>query len=69
MLDFIKLFLKRAGYNFTYYDSSIRNNYYKASLQKLREDKCTYVLLCSLKCGSLSLNLIAASRVVIIELF
>lgn len=69
MLDLIEPFLNRAGYNFTRYDGSMRNDLREASLQKLREDKRTRVLLCSLKCGSLGLNLTAASRVVIMEPF
>ncbi|KAF2830569.1 hypothetical protein CC86DRAFT_367301 [Ophiobolus disseminans] len=69
MLDLIEPFLKRQGYNFTRYDGSMRNELREASLQRLREDKRTRVLLCSLKCGSLGLNLTAASRVVIMEPF
>ena len=69
MLDLIEPFLKRQGYNFTRYDGSMRNDLREASLQRLREDKRTRVLLCSLKCGSLGLNLTAASRVVIMEPF
>jgi SNF2 family DNA or RNA helicase len=69
MLDLIEPFLRREGYNFTRYDGSMRNDLREASLQKLREDKRTRVLLCSLKCGSLGLNLTAASRVVIMEPF
>jgi SNF2 family DNA or RNA helicase len=69
MLDLIEPFLKRQGYNFTRYDGSMRNDLREASLRKLREDKRTRVLLCSLKCGSLGLNLTAASRVVIMEPF
>ncbi|KAF1941327.1 hypothetical protein EJ02DRAFT_455265 [Clathrospora elynae] len=69
MLDLIEPFLKRADYNFTRYDGSMRNDHREASLQKLRDDKRTRVLLCSLKCGSLGLNLTAASRVVIMEPF
>jgi SNF2 family DNA or RNA helicase len=69
MLDLIEPFLKRQGYNFTRYDGSMRNDLREASLEKLRNDKRTRVLLCSLKCGSLGLNLTAASRVVIMEPF
>jgi SNF2 family DNA or RNA helicase len=69
MLDLIEPFLKRQGYNFTRYDGSMRNDLREASLHRLREDKRTRVLLCSLKCGSLGLNLTAASRVVIMEPF
>lgn len=69
MLDLIEPFLRREGYNFTRYDGSMRNDLREASLHKLRNDKRTRVLLCSLKCGSLGLNLTAASRVVIMEPF
>ncbi|KAF2116168.1 SNF2 family N-terminal domain-containing protein [Lophiotrema nucula] len=69
MLDLIEPFLRREGYNFTRYDGKMRNDLREASLHKLRNDKRTRVLLCSLKCGSLGLNLTAASRVVIMEPF
>ncbi|KAF2262692.1 hypothetical protein CC78DRAFT_534566 [Lojkania enalia] len=69
MLDLIEPFLRREGYNFTRYDGKMRNDLREASLHKLRNDRRTRVLLCSLKCGSLGLNLTAASRVVIMEPF
>ncbi|KAI8935526.1 hypothetical protein NX059_008096 [Plenodomus lindquistii] len=69
MLNLIEPFLKRADYNFTRYDGSMRNDLREASLARLRDDKRTRILLCSLKCGSLGLNLTAASRVVIMEPF
>lgn len=69
MLNLIEPFLKRGNYNFTRYDGSMRNDLREASLAKLRNDKRTRILLCSLKCGSLGLNLTAASRVVIMEPF
>ncbi|KAL1629932.1 hypothetical protein SLS54_000790 [Diplodia seriata] len=69
MLDLIEPFLRKAGHRFTRYDGSMRNDLREASLSKLRNDRGTRVLLCSLKCGSLGLNLTAASRVVILEPF
>jgi SNF2 family DNA or RNA helicase len=69
MLDLIEPFLRRNGHSFTRYDGSMRNDHREASLTKLRNDRKTRVLLCSLKCGSLGLNLTAASRVVILEPF
>ncbi|OJD36590.1 snf2 family helicase atpase [Diplodia corticola] len=69
MLDLIEPFLRSAGHRFTRYDGSMRNDLREASLNKLRNDRATRVLLCSLKCGSLGLNLTAASRVVILEPF
>lgn len=69
MLDLIEPFLLDEGLIFTRYDGSMRNDHREASLERLRNDEKTRVLLCSLKCGSLGLNLTAASRVVILEPF
>lgn len=69
MLDLIEPFLKEERLVFTRYDGSMRNDLREASLERLRNDPKTRILLCSLKCGSLGLNLTAASRVVILEPF
>ncbi|KAI4231720.1 MAG: hypothetical protein L6R40_007641 [Gallowayella cf. fulva] len=69
MLDLIEPFLKTQNLIFTRYDGSMPNDLREASLERLRNDKRTRILLCSLKCGSLGLNLTAASRVVILEPF
>ncbi|KAL8668404.1 MAG: hypothetical protein Q9168_006968, partial [Polycauliona sp. 1 TL-2023] len=69
MLDLIEPFLRTENLTFTRYDGSMRNDLREASLERLRNDKRTRILLCSLKCGSLGLNLTAASRVVILEPF
>ncbi|ETR97227.1 hypothetical protein M419DRAFT_116379 [Trichoderma reesei RUT C-30] len=69
MLDLVEPFLRKEGFAFTRYDGSMRNDAREESLRRLREDKKTRVLLCSLKCGSLGLNLTAATRVIIIEPF
>ena len=69
MLDLIEPFLKSHGLVFTRYDGSMRNDHREASLERLRNERKTRILLCSLKCGSLGLNLTAASRVVILEPF
>lgn len=69
MLDLIEPFLKEKRLVFTRYDGSMRNDLREASLERLRNDPKTRILLCSLKCGSLGLNLTAASRVVILEPF
>jgi SNF2 family DNA or RNA helicase len=69
MLDLIEPHLRSAGIRHVRYDGSMRNDAREASLHSLRNDPKTRVLLCSLKCGSLGLNLTAASRVVIVEPF
>ena len=69
MLDVIEPFLQRENLVFTRYDGSMRNDHREASLERLRNNSKCRILLCSLKCGSLGLNLTAASRVVILEPF
>jgi SNF2 family DNA or RNA helicase len=69
MLDLVEPFLYKEGFRFTRYDGSMKNDAREESLRSLREDKKTRVLLCSLRCGSLGLNLTAATRVIIIEPF
>lgn len=69
MLDLIEPHLKQSGISFVRYDGSMKPDDREKSLSSLRSNPKTRVLLCSLKCGSLGLNLTAASRVVIIEPF
>lgn len=69
MLDLIEPFLRRGGLTFTRYDGQMKNDLREASLERLRTHHKTRILLCSLRAGSLGLNLTAASRVVILEPF
>lgn len=69
MLDLVEPFLRRQGFEYVRYDGQMRNDAREESLYRLRNDKRVRVLLCSLKCGSLGLNLTAATRVIIIEPF
>lgn len=69
MLDLVEPYLDNEGFRFVRYDGSMKNDAREESLNSLRNDKKTRVLLCSLKCGSLGLNLTAATRVIIIEPF
>jgi SNF2 family DNA or RNA helicase len=69
MLDLIEPHLKATNMRFVRYDGSMRPDAREQSLNSLRSDPKTRILLCSLKCGSLGLNLTAASRVVIVEPF
>ena len=69
MLDLIEPFLRQEGLVYTRYDGAMRNDVREASLERLRNHSKTRILLCSLRAGSLGLNLTAASRVVILEPF
>ncbi|SMR50890.1 unnamed protein product [Zymoseptoria tritici ST99CH_1E4] len=69
MLDLIEPHLRATNMRFVRYDGSMRPDAREQSLNSLRSDAKTRILLCSLKCGSLGLNLTAASRVVIVEPF
>ncbi|KAI9900724.1 hypothetical protein N3K66_004986 [Trichothecium roseum] len=69
MMDLVEPFLRRSGFRFVRYDGSMKNDEREESLKSLREDARTRILLCSLKCGSLGLNLTAATRVIIVEPF
>ncbi|KAI5290562.1 hypothetical protein KEM54_001172 [Ascosphaera aggregata] len=69
MLDKIVPFLKAAKIGYARYDGGMRNDLREASLNSLRYSDSCRVLLCSLRAGSLGLNLTAASRVVILEPF
>ena len=69
MLDLIQPFLDNEDINYVRYDGSMRNDLREASLSRLKKDPDCQVLLCSLRCGALGLNLTAANRVVILEPF
>ncbi|KAF5017356.1 hypothetical protein F66182_10724 [Fusarium sp. NRRL 66182] len=69
MLDLVEPFFRKERFRFVRYDGSMKNDEREESLRALRTDPQTRILLCSLKCGSLGLNLTAATRVVILEPF
>ena len=69
MLDLIEPFMNTARIRYVRYDGKMRNDAREASLHALKTDPSVRVLLCSLRAGSLGLNLTAASRVVILEPF
>lgn len=69
MLDLVEPFFRKEGIKYTRYDGSMKNDAREEALNSLRHDPRTRVLLCSLRCGALGLNLTAASRVVILEPF
>ncbi|ODQ55968.1 hypothetical protein SAICODRAFT_28304 [Saitoella complicata NRRL Y-17804] len=69
MLDLVEPFLKAEKIGFSRYDGSMPNHLREQSLDRLRTNPSTQVLLCSLKCGALGLNLTAASRVILLDVW
>jgi SNF2 family DNA or RNA helicase len=67
MLDMIEPVFEAKKIIFTRYDGSMTTRKREQSLDRLREDPECTVLLCSLKCGALGLNLTCASQVVLID--
>lgn len=67
MLDMIEPVFKAKKIVFTRYDGSMTTTKREKSLDRLRDDPECTVLLCSLKCGALGLNLTCASQVVLVD--
>ncbi|WAR53304.1 hypothetical protein PtB15_2B735 [Puccinia triticina] len=66
-LNLIEPFIKKAGYGYTRYDGAKSADEKTRALDKIKSDpKCT-VLLISLKCGSVGLNLTCCSRVILMD--
>ncbi|RCH96451.1 hypothetical protein CU097_000405, partial [Rhizopus azygosporus] len=69
MLDLLNEPLTRHGFKYCRYDGSMSSQERERSLLALKYDpKCT-VMLISLKCGSLGLNLTAANRVILMDIW
>jgi SNF2 family DNA or RNA helicase len=65
MLDLIEEPLKATGYKYVRYDGSLTVKAKNNAVQALRDDPETTIMLTSMKCGSLGLNLTAANRVIV----
>jgi len=69
MLDQIQIPLTRQGYKFLRYDGKLTIEERDECVKKFCEGSTATVLLMSLKCGSLGLNLTAASRVILVDIW
>jgi SNF2 family DNA or RNA helicase len=67
MLDIMEPHLHHEGIRFVRYDGSMTPAKRDESLNALRNNPDVEVLLCSLKCGALGLNLTCASRVILVD--
>jgi hypothetical protein len=68
MLDLIEKPLKAAGYKYVRYDGSMNMAAKNAAIQRLKDDPTTTIMIISMKCGSLGLNLTAANRVIVCDM-
>ncbi|GAA6015721.1 hypothetical protein JCM10207_008774 [Rhodosporidiobolus poonsookiae] len=69
MFDLLEPFLKKGGYRYTRFDGKLNQRQKEEALNKIRTDpKCT-VILVSLKCGAVGLNLTVCSRVLLLDLW
>ncbi|RKP08830.1 SNF2 family N-terminal domain-containing protein [Thamnocephalis sphaerospora] len=69
MLDLVEKPLRKHGFKYVRYDGSMRNTQREQVLQQIREDPETTIMLVSLLCGSTGLNLICASRVILLDVW
>ncbi|KAJ3078059.1 hypothetical protein HDU99_000803, partial [Rhizoclosmatium hyalinum] len=67
MMDLCSIPLSEAGYKFVRYDGSMNADQRDRSIQALTHDPDTTVILVSLKCGSLGLNLTCANHVIMVD--
>ncbi|KAI8928180.1 SNF2 family N-terminal domain-containing protein [Entophlyctis helioformis] len=67
MLDLLEVPLQQAGFKYTRYDGSMDLKARTAATEQLHNDPETCVMLTSIKCGSLGLNLTCANRVIMLD--
>ncbi|KAI8609967.1 SNF2 family N-terminal domain-containing protein [Chytriomyces sp. MP71] len=67
MMTLCEPHLAYSGFSFVRYDGSMSADQRSRAVQQLQEDPDTLVMLVSLKCGSLGLNLTCANHVIILD--
>ena len=68
-LDLLEPTLRRRGIDLVRYDGSMRRDQREATLERLRRDQGTRVVLMSFKAGSTGLNLTCCNHVVLMDLW
>ncbi|GAA5825079.1 hypothetical protein JCM11251_006091 [Rhodosporidiobolus azoricus] len=69
MFEVLEPFLKKNGFRYTRFDGKMNAKKKEESLDKIRNDPLTTVILVSLKCGAVGLNLTCCSRVLLLDLW
>ncbi|MBW0473038.1 hypothetical protein O181_012753 [Austropuccinia psidii MF-1] len=66
-LNLIEPFIRKAGYDYTRYDGAKSADEKAEALQKIKTNHHCTILLISLKCGNVGLNLTCCSRVILMD--
>ncbi|GAA5878782.1 hypothetical protein JCM1840_007244 [Sporobolomyces johnsonii] len=69
MFDILEPFLKQGGFKYVRFDGKLNPKQRDAALDQIRNDPRTTVILVSIKCGAVGLNLTVCSRVILLDLW
>ncbi|GAA6057214.1 hypothetical protein JCM3770_003264 [Rhodotorula araucariae] len=69
MFNILEPFLDKAGYRYVRYDGGMNQRERADALQTIRTDPRCTIILVSIKCGAVGLNLTCCSRVVLLDLW
>ncbi|BGP49538.1 hypothetical protein JCM10450v2_005430 [Rhodotorula kratochvilovae] len=69
MFDILEPFLDKAGYRYVRYDGGMNTRERTEALHTIRTDPRCTIILVSIKCGAVGLNLTCCSRVILLDLW
>ncbi|GAA5967015.1 hypothetical protein JCM21900_002355 [Sporobolomyces salmonicolor] len=69
MFDILEPFLKQGGFKYVRFDGKLNPKQRDAALNQIRNDPRTTIILVSIKCGAVGLNLTVCSRVILLDLW